>query len=392
MIGALFATVGLSESVLNEELRPSPHIAAYYQTWSAEAGPLLDETLVNLPIGLTEILLAFVRPDLAYAGDLDLSNTGLEVPYSGSVLKASLAALKMRNPGVKILISVGGETYTNWHKFDREALKRLVRDFELDGVDLDFEPPSPNCQNRSGRVSCESDSTLFEIVTSARSALPRPYALWLTATNTGAYGEGAWRAQTPTGSPSYGAFVPLLRDRNYSAMLDVINIMAYDAGPTFRPLEAYAAYRSYFPGSILIGLTSPPEAWGGHEYSITEAVGTIKAAMERGAEGAVVFAIGKPPPSHPSPATPAVEDMITAVIQTVRGRHTRPRRLRSHHAGPILRRFECRRRTVVHGSHYRTDGHGCRVVEGGLQTRGEEAKAHELHAKAQAGKGPTRCL
>ena len=53
MIGALFATVGLSESVLNEELRPSPHIAAYYQTWSAEAGPLLDETLVNLPIGLT---------------------------------------------------------------------------------------------------------------------------------------------------------------------------------------------------------------------------------------------------------------------------------------------------------------------------------------------------
>jgi len=53
-------------------------------------------------------------------------------------------------------------------------------------------------------------------------------------------------------------------------MLDIINIMAYDAGPTFRPLEAYAAYRSYFPGSILIGLTSPPEAWGGHEYSLAE--------------------------------------------------------------------------------------------------------------------------
>ena len=98
MIGALFATLGLSEAVLSEELRRSLHIAAYYQTWSAEAGPtsLLDETLVNLPAGLTEIFLAFVRPDLAYAGDLDLSNTGLEVPYSGSVLKASLAALKMR--------------------------------------------------------------------------------------------------------------------------------------------------------------------------------------------------------------------------------------------------------------------------------------------------------
>ena len=246
MIATLFATLGLSESVLTDELRPSPHIAAYYQTWSAEIGPtsLLDETLVNLPAGLTEVLLAFVRPDIAYAGNLDLKDTGLEVPYPGSVLKASLTALKARLPGVRILISIGGETYTNWDKFDPDALKRFVRDFELDGVDLDFEPRSPNCQNRTGRVACQSDSTLFEVVKSARSALPRPYALWLTATNTGAYGEGAWRAQPPTGSPSYGAFVPLLRDGRYSAMLDIINIMAYDAGPTFRPLEAYAAYRS----------------------------------------------------------------------------------------------------------------------------------------------------
>jgi chitinase len=208
-----------------------------------------------------------------------------------------------------------------------------VRDFDLDGVDLDFEPASPNCQNRTGRVSCETDSILFEVVKSVRSALPRPYMLWLTATNTGAYGEGAWRAQPPTGSPSYGAFVPLLRDRRHSPMFDTINIMAYDAGPTFRPLEAYAAYRSYFPGSILIGLTSPPEAWGGHEYSISEAVGTVKTAMERGAGGAVVFAIGKEPPSHPSPVTPSVDDIITALIQTVRRGHTAPRRLRNHRAG-----------------------------------------------------------
>lgn len=321
MIGALLATLGLSGSGWADELRPPPHIAAYYQTWSAKIGPtsLLDETLVNLPAGLTEVLLAFARPDLDYAGDLDLSNTGLEVPYSGRVLKASLSALKKRIPGVRILISIGGETYTNWQKFDQEAIKRFVRDFELDGVDLDFEPRSPNCQNGTERVFCESDAALIQVVKSARSALPRPYVLWLTATNTGAYGEGVWRAQPPTGSPTYGAFVPLLRDSRYSAMLDAVNIMAYDAGPAFRPLDAYAAYRSYFPGSILIGLTSPPEAWGGHEYSLAEAVSTINAAMERGAEGAVVFAIGKLPPSHPSPATPSVGDMITALIQTVRG-------------------------------------------------------------------------
>ena len=36
MIGALFAALGLSEAVSTDELRPSPHIAAYYQTWSAK--------------------------------------------------------------------------------------------------------------------------------------------------------------------------------------------------------------------------------------------------------------------------------------------------------------------------------------------------------------------
>lgn len=318
---ALFVALDLSGSgFAGERRRPLPHIAAYYQTWSAQNEPTshLDETLVNLPAGLTEVLLAFARPDMDYAGNLDLRNTGVEVPYSGSVLKASLTELKGRLPGIRILISIGGEAYTKWDKLDQDAIKRFVRDFEFDGVDLDFEPASPACQNRAGRVSCGSDATLFEVVTSARNALPRPSELWLTATSTGAYGEGAWRTRPPTGSPSYGAFVSLLRDHHASAMLDMINIMAYDAGPTFRPLEAYAAYRSYFPGSILIGLTSPPEAWGGHQYSVSEAVDTVKAAMAQGAGGVVVFAIGKPPPSHPSPGTPGVGDIITAMIQAVR--------------------------------------------------------------------------
>jgi chitinase len=319
-IATLSAMLGLSGPVLAEGLRPPMHIAAYYQTWSAKLEPAssLDRTLVDLPAGLSEVVLAFARPDLGYAGDLDLEDTGIEVPYPGSVLKASLAALKTRLPGVRILVSVGGESYTNWDKFDPEAIRRFVRDFEIDGVDLDFEPASPRCRNATGRVSCESDATLLEVLRSARSALPRPYLLWLTATNTGAYGEGAWSARPPTGAPTYGAFVPLLRDRRHREMLDAINVMAYDAGPTFRPLEAYAAYRSYFPGCILIGLTSPPEAWGGHEYSLGEAVDTVKTAIDRGAGGAVVFAVGKPPPAHPGPVTPRARDIITALIQAVR--------------------------------------------------------------------------
>lgn len=295
-------------------------LAVYYATWSARAGPGggLDHTLVELPSGVTQVLVAFMRPDAHYTGALDLTGTGLEVPYSGSAFKASLEALRARNPGIKILVSVGGEQYANWARFDPRAVRRFVEDFALDGVDLDFEPSEANCRSVSGRVSCDSDSMLREIVEAARAALPRPITVWLTATNTGAYGEGAWRHAGPTGSATYGAFLSLLRDAGRKALLDGISVMAYDAGQAYKPLEAYAAYRSYFAGPILLGFTSPPEAWGGHVSSVSEAAETLRSAVKLGADGAMVFAIGKAPPPNPSPATPDVDRLIQGLLAATR--------------------------------------------------------------------------
>ena len=297
-----------------------PHLAVYYATWSAKVGQSsgLDDRLVDLPSGVTQVLLAFMRPDARYGGHLELAGTGLELPYPGSVLKASVEALRARNPAVKILISVGGEQYANWNQFDPGTMRRLIEDFALDGIDLDFEPSSPNCRSLSGHLSCESDALLRRVVEAARAALPRPIMIWLTATNTGAYGEGAWRDARPTGAPTYGVFVPLLRDAGRMARLDGVSIMAYDAGPTYRPLEAYAAYRSYFRGAILMGFTPPPEAWGGHAYSVQEAAETLKSAMRLGANGSMVFAIGKAPPADPSPVTPDVDRLIAGLLDAAR--------------------------------------------------------------------------
>lgn len=53
-----------------------------------------------------------------------------------------------------------------------------------------------------------------------------------------------------------------------------------DAGPTFRPTQAFNAYRSLYSGRILLGVEVPPEAWGGHVTSEAEVGAT--AAPRRG--------------------------------------------------------------------------------------------------------------
>lgn len=294
------------------------HLAVYYATWAAEAGPSgIDGRLAGIPDGVTEVLLAFLRPDAAYSGNLDLSGTGVEVGYSGQVLKASITALRARIPKIRILVSVGGAEYANWDRFDPRAIQRFVADFGLDGVDLDFEPAAPDCRTRSDATACASGGLLPDVIAAARAALPRPITIWLTATNTGAYGAGKWADAGPVGGPTYGAFLPLLRDRPNLALIDGLSIMAYDAGPTFRPLEAYAAYRSHFDGPILIGFTSPPEAWGGHVYTVRKTVETFRSAMREGADGAMIFAIGKDAPSDPGPERPGPDDLVTALVHAI---------------------------------------------------------------------------
>ena len=53
-------------------------------------------------------------------------------------------------------------------------------------------------------------------------------------------------------------------------LLDWVNVMSFDAGPTYKPVEALEAYQNYFCGPVLMGVEVPPEAWGGHVYTIPE--------------------------------------------------------------------------------------------------------------------------
>jgi chitinase len=273
---------------------PSKLFVAYYESWANDYRGGLDRTIVDLPPAVTILNLAFMRPDAVYTGgSFDLSGTGLDLPYSGAVLKDSVSELKRRHPRTKVLISVGGAAHGRWHELHALDIARFISEFGFDGVDIDFEPPTTACRRALGQVTCESDADLVRALEAIRAAIPAPMTLSLTADATAAFGEGPWSSALPEGGPSYGMALKLLRDSDRLHSIDIINIMAYDCGPELDPVIAYKAFRHYFKGQLTIGFTPPPEAWGNHAYTESEIEQILNETLRIGANGAMLFGLKK---------------------------------------------------------------------------------------------------
>ena len=50
---------------------------------------------------------------------------------------------------------------------------------------------------------------------------------------------------------------------NQGVNVDWVNVMAYDAGPTFDPQAALMQYRKYYSGPLSLGFEVGTQAWGG---------------------------------------------------------------------------------------------------------------------------------
>lgn len=266
--------------------------AAYFESWISRSDGNFDTDLVNVPKAVTTVMLAFMKPDAQYAGNLQLAGTGLEFDYAGSILRNSILELRKRNSEAKVFVSLGGESYTGWEKLNAPAIARFVVDFELDGVDVDFEPPDPGCVQSNGSISCRTDPLLQRAVSELRANLPKSVRLSLTCGATAAFGAERWRNAEPTGGPDYGTMVQFLRSPA-ARHIDFLNLMAYDAGEEYDPLKGLGAFQHYFRGPILIGFTPPPESWGDHAYSKQEINKLLQTAMARGAAGAMLFSLRK---------------------------------------------------------------------------------------------------
>lgn len=232
-----------------------------------------------------------MTPDTTYTGGMTWAGTGLQFSSDATVVKDSIAILKKRNPGTKVLVAVGGATYTNFKDMNAPAIARFVQDFGLDGVDLDYEPTNANCVNNGGTISCATDAEYINSVKALRAALPRPLILSNAPWSVGAYGEGAWATAQPA-SPYTGVAIQMLKA--VGNQLDLLNLMSYDAGPTYDPKQALNAYRHYFPkGEIVLGVEVANEAWGGHVVTLPEVETMANYVKSAGGSGMMLWSIQK---------------------------------------------------------------------------------------------------
>jgi chitinase len=269
----------------------------YYQTWSDSwKANGADTVLAKLPAYVNVVNISFAQPDMNYvAGSLSLGGTGIGLPYDGPTFKAAVAALHQKNPGTRVMLSVGGATFPNFGGFNPTTVAAFVKDFGLDGVDIDYEPASPSCTASGGVVSCPSDAEYVSVVKSMRAKLPAPYWISIAAFSVGAYGEGAW-ASAPPSSSYMGISLAVLKQAG--SALDLVNVMSYDAGPSFDPVQALHAYQHFYTGRIAMGIEVPPEAWGGHITTVAEIDTLANAVNSSNAAGLMLWSIQKPGPAQ----------------------------------------------------------------------------------------------
>ena len=287
-------------------------VVGYYQTWTspwASTGANLD--LSRTPSHVNVVILSFAKPDCAYAkGSLLLGGTGLDFSSDGAVVRAAVRSLKTTNPGTRVLLAVGGATYTNFARLNMQCVVDLVADLGLDGADIDYEPASPACQRLGGGgVRCATDAESVDVVAKFRAAMPKGrYILSTASWHVGCYGAGAWTSAQPTFSQYFGVNLAMARSAAGQS-LDLINIMAYDAGgpqspansPTgFSWRESFLSTRAAWPSAaVALGVEVPPEAWGGFVSDEADVRARADFAMANGGAGLMVWSLQKP--GTPSP-------------------------------------------------------------------------------------------
>lgn len=246
--------------------------------------------------------VSFAQPDCTYTkGSLAFTGTGLQFSSTGLVVRDAIAALKAAQPNTRVLLAVGGATYTNFAAINTRCIKDIVDDFGFDGVDLDYEPTNSNCKVGATKVTCATDAESVTVTTTLRNALPKGQYLLSTASwHVGCYGEGAFKASQP--ASAYTGVNLAMAKSVAGQQLDLINVMAYDAGNKastgFDWSESYRAHRAVWPTqAIAIGVEIPPEAWGGNVITLPEVTTRANYAAEfaGGAQyGLMLWSLHKP--------------------------------------------------------------------------------------------------
>ncbi|KAF1843942.1 glycoside hydrolase family 18 protein [Cucurbitaria berberidis CBS 394.84] len=201
----------------------------------------------------------YADTDIHYQGD-SWSDSGNNV--YGAVNQ--LAMLKARNRNMKVMLSIGGWTYTNTNKHldtpastaqGRQAFAAscvdMVKNYGFDGIDIDWEYPQNTTQG----------SQFLAMLTEMRSQLD-DYAETLV------YADAAGRKTKPhflisMAAPAGDTNYRLLPLGKIAAVLDFINLMAYDYAGSWDKTSGHA--------SNLYASTSNPLSTPFNTYGVVNA-------------------------------------------------------------------------------------------------------------------------
>ena len=179
-----------------EAKAPEKVVVAYVTSWTDE---------IPDPSHMTHINYAF--------GHVNDSFNGVRVDNPDRL--RSIVALKKQNPALKVLVSVGGWGSGRFSEMaadpkNRKAFanscKKLVKDFNLDGIDIDWEYPTSSA---AGISSSPADTDTYSaLMHDLRKALGKNKILSLATIASGEYID-------------FPAFIDVV---------DLVNTMTYDMG------------------------------------------------------------------------------------------------------------------------------------------------------------------
>ena len=214
----------------------------YFPSWSCNWSGTVSECpisrLKSKYPSLTHVFICFSKPDTTYyKSQFNFSNTGLEFSSDFKIIRESIKYIQ--NQGVKVFLSVGGGAYWSSNQsFNIDSTILLADDLGVDGIDIDFESPGDGQQlaNHITNLRAKYCKLIF-------------FAGWSTGAYAidGNYSGSAIRALQTVGN-----------------LIDGVNIMAYDAGPSYSPQQAFCSYRSLFKKTLLLGFLVGQPGWGGY--------------------------------------------------------------------------------------------------------------------------------
>ena len=255
----------------------------YYPSWldlpiasnpdGAHAAPKTG--LATVPPVYSHIVIAFAQPDFSWNGDMtSWAGSGLSFRASPDQIKQAIEIVHAHKQ--RVLLAVGGATYTNWAALAAEgrsrtlgplskALARMIDALGFDGLDVDYELEGTNT------AAIREYRDAIRALNAAIHLAGRDKLLTLAAWSTGADCTAATGLSPCGGKASSWPEGRTGRERLVFAepdivqMLKMVSVMSYDAGyENYDPVMGWTLYRALLPKTVIvnIGFEIAPEGWG----------------------------------------------------------------------------------------------------------------------------------